>query len=275
MIKRIIKIIISLIYLISITSIRFFLFFKNHAKPDTFIILYYHSVPEKHLQGFIKQMDYLKKKTIPVPIYFKSISNNNKKYSSVTFDDAFQNVFNNAIPELYKRKIHAIIFVPAGNLGETPKWLLHSGHDDMNENITTAKQLSELNDEYITIGSHTMNHPHLPDLSDEKAFAEVHDSKVFLEKILPYQIKFIAFPYGEYNEKILNLCKSVGYEQVFTIEPISPYSSVYNYVRGRIEINPWDWRLEYQLKILGAYCWMQYASKLKRKIENLLLNIKG
>ena len=270
MIKRIIKIIISLIYILFILSKNSFLRRIKKYSGDSCIVLLYHSIPDIHLNKFYRQLDYIQKKTIPVSIDFDTLSNNSKRFSILTFDDAFQSVLKNALPELYKRKIHSTIFVPTGCLGKSPEWLKYIDHFDNKEQVATLSQLQDLNVEYVTIGSHTINHFHLPELSEENAFNEIKESKVFLEKYLSYEVKYLAFPFGEYNEKILDLCKTSDYKNVFTVDPNSPYLPVSDYRRGRVAIDPWDWTLEYQLKIVGAYSWMTYFSKFKRKIKSII-----
>ncbi len=269
MIKRTSKIIISLFFLTLIKITKPLSEILKQSTEDSFIILFYHSVPDKFIPNFLKQLDYLQKKTIPVSIDFKNPSGNNLRYSIITFDDAFQSALKNAIPELIKRGIPSTIFVPAGCLGKNPEWLKDTEHPDRHETIATIPELQNLNNEYISIGSHSMNHLHLPELTDEKAFYEIHESKIFLENNLKNQIKYLAFPFGEFNNKILELCKASGYEQVFTIDAYSQASSIRYYNRSRIEIEPSDWAIEYRLKITGAYSWMHYASKLKRKIKSV------
>jgi peptidoglycan/xylan/chitin deacetylase (PgdA/CDA1 family) len=191
-----------------------------------------------------------------VPIDFQKLSCNNTRYLIITFDDAFQSVIKNALPLLYQMKIPTTIFVPSGCIGEKAAWLQGTDHADKNEQVATLSQLLEINRDYVSIGSHSISHSHLPELNENDAMNEIKSSKLFLEKELNHKIKYIAFPFGEYNEKIIDLCKKSNYEQVFTIDTYSPYSSTTSYERGRVAIDPWDWTIEYRLKIMGAYSWM-------------------
>jgi hypothetical protein len=61
------------------------------------------------------------------------------------------------------------------------------------------------------IGSHTLNHPHLPDLALSDAKREIEGSKEYLEKTLRRKIKMFSYPYGEYNDDIAGLVKNAGY----------------------------------------------------------------
>lgn len=245
---------------------------KNKKISDSCIILFYHSIQKKYQKNFIKQLDYIQSKTTPVNIDFNDFKSENKRYSVLTFDDAFQSVIKYALPELYQRKIPSTIFVPVGCLGKKPEWLKDIDHPEKNEIVASALQLRELNNEFVSIGSHSVNHPNLTTLSESEIYHELYGSKTKLEKLVSYPINNIAFPFGAYNSRILELCKKTGYKHVFTTKPNIPYSSTCSFEKGRVGINPWDWTIEYRLKILGAYSWMPYISKIKNSIKYLFIS---
>jgi hypothetical protein len=60
-----------------------------------------------------------------------------------------------------------------------------------------------------------------------------------------------------------------GYRQAFSILPELSYFNSEKFVKGRIKVYASDWRLEYRLKLLGAYRWMPKAFLIKRKIRLL------
>ncbi|MBN1816836.1 MAG: polysaccharide deacetylase family protein, partial [Sedimentisphaerales bacterium] len=80
----------------------------------------------------------------------------------VTFDDAFANLRDHAVPVLEEYRIPALVFAVAGNLGRMPDWNMPAGHPERNEETMTVEQLTELSgNPFIRIGSHTMTHPDL------------------------------------------------------------------------------------------------------------------
>lgn len=270
MVKRIIKIVISIFYLLLLRFKNSFRTLIGKGQKDSCIVLLYHSVSDEYLDRFLKQLEFIQKKTVPVSIDFKKITDKGTRYSTLTFDDAFQSVLKNVMPVLEERKINSTIFIPAERLGQKPHWLSGSGHMDENEIIATKEQLLKLNSELVDFGSHTSNHCHLTELTDEQAYAELFESKKLLEKIFKRKIKHLAFPFGEYDKRILDISRGAGYENVFTVDPYSPYDSIFSFVRGRVVLDPWDWTVEYRLKIYGAYSWMPYASKIKSKIKSII-----
>jgi peptidoglycan/xylan/chitin deacetylase (PgdA/CDA1 family) len=185
---------------------------------------------------------------------------------AITFDDAFQSVAENAIPELIQRGIPSTIFVPTGNLGQHPEWDIEIDHPDRHEIVMTADQLRDLPSELVSIGSHTVMHPRLTHIEENDARRELSVSRHKLESILGRDIKVLSFPHGAYNEELVDLSRQAGYDRVFTIDPTLAFSNPGEYVTGRVQVNTTDWLLEFRLKAAGAYRWHPFVSALKRKL---------
>ena len=74
----------------------------------------------------------------------------------------------------------------------------------------------------ISIQSHTYTHPDLGKVSrragaETKLKHELVDSKNTLEQKLGIKIETLAYPYGVFNPKVLQLAKAAGYRNAFTI----------------------------------------------------------
>lgn len=80
----------------------------------------------------------------------------------------------------------------------------------------TADDLIKLSTvESIEIGSHTVHHPDLSNLSSTAQESELRDSKQYLESLLGREIKGFAYPYGtksDYTPETTELVKKVGYK---------------------------------------------------------------
>ena len=126
----------------------------------------------------------------------------------------------------------------------------------------------------MTIGSHTMTHPHLSVLPEETAKRELFESRQFLQQTLRREIRLFAFPHGAFDDAVVNWCREAGYRRVFSIEPTMTFSNSPKYVTGRVIADPTDWELEFRLKILGAYRWLPAAYGVKRKIRTMLKRYK-
>jgi len=264
---RIFKVIISIAYYFFIWPIYRYI---SKYRSQSCIILYYHSITQDERLRFIGQLDYLVKQTTPVPLDFRGPFRRNTRYSIVTIDDAYQSVIDRGVPELLKLKIPFTIFVPTGCLGKRPGWLEDPGHRDESDTVATKDALLAIPPEYVIFGSHTISHPHLPQLEENEAYHEINDSKSQLESLTHYGIKYLSFPFGDFSQEAVELCKKAGYRQVLTstFEPaISPLDK---YVKGRVCVNPSDWMIEFKLKLSGSYAWMPLASSLKKSIKNVV-----
>ena len=235
------------------------------VSAGTCVVLYYHSVSTEHRVRFARQMNALVRWTTPIKLSPCPPMMNGGRYAAVTQDDAYEDFIENALPELRKRNIPATVFVSTELLGKRPPW--SSGlEDNERERIMSAEQLRELPPELITIGSHTLTHPRLPDLTAEQAKIEISESRRKLERMLNREIKLFSFPFGAFNERLTEWCREAGYEQVFTSQPLLAFSDPHEFVTGRVWAEPYDWLLEFRLKLYGAYRWLPWAFALKRKV---------
>jgi peptidoglycan/xylan/chitin deacetylase (PgdA/CDA1 family) len=71
--------------------------------------------------------------------------------------------------------------------------------------------VEELSEEGHLIGSHTLSHPDLTQLSWKEARREVIESKKRLEKELEVEVDVFAYPFGASNEETERLIESSGY----------------------------------------------------------------
>ncbi len=240
------------------------LFNKDTA---TCVILYYHTVYPEEIESFAAQMDDLLRWTKPIPINEIGTLKSGGRYCSVTFDDGFVCVQENALPILAKRNIPAAIFVPSGCLGQKPPWL-DEGHADYKNAIMTQTQLNNLDKKLVLIGSHGRIHQNLLRIGHDEARKEIIQSKKELEDILKTPIETISFPHGDFNQFHIDMAIQAGYRQVYSILPELIYFGSDSFLRGRVKVDPSDWHLEYRLKLLGAYRWLPLAFSLKKSLKN-------
>ena len=261
MVKRVAKIFISLIYLIYL-QVKFCFTKRSDAIYCT--VIFYHSIPYDKIDRFKKQINILNKLTTPIPLSCEGSLNNKLRYSIVTFDDAFKSIINNAVPVLEKAKTPFALFIPAGQLDKNPGWLKDTGYKDEFEVVASAEELLRIPSKIATFGSHTINHYDLTQIKDNEALTEIKDSKKILESMLKREVNYFSFPYGRYTGKILDFCNEAGYTQVLGILPESPFTPLKSYIRGRIEVDPSDWYIEFIVKILGGYGWRTFSSSTKK-----------
>lgn len=225
------------------------------------VVLYYHGVSASEKQAFARQMDLLLRHAASF-----SLSNppaNGKPLSvALTFDDGFASVLDHAFPVLRDRHIPFTIFVPTGSLGTAPAWIIPGSPQDRGERVMTRTQLQALAaDPLVTIGSHTVSHPRVPDLQPEPARRELSQSKHVLEAITGGAVPLFSFPHGAFSPRDLKLARQAGYAQVFGIEPALAFTSPNQFIIGRVPVSPSDWPIEFRLKLAGAWRWLAKSAE--------------
>jgi peptidoglycan/xylan/chitin deacetylase (PgdA/CDA1 family) len=175
----------------------------------------------------------------------------------------------NALPVLAKRNIPAAIFVPSDCLGQQPPWL-DEGNVDHKNVVMTAAYLKNLDKNLVLIGSHCRTHPNLLQISQDEARKEIIQSKKELENIMNTPIETVSFPHGDFDQTHIDMAIQAGYRHAYSILPELISFGSDSFVRGRVKVDPSDWRMEYRLKLLGAYRWLPRAFKIKKKLGQLL-----
>jgi peptidoglycan/xylan/chitin deacetylase (PgdA/CDA1 family) len=187
-----------------------------------------------------------------------------RNYIAITFDDGFEDFLTQALPELEKRKIPATVFMIADGINR------EFGSESYAEKLLSLEQMRGLPPSLVTIGSHTLTHPMLAELSEGEARREIQQSKTKLEAILGREVRQFSFPYGGFNETLVELCREAGYKRVYTTLPAFAFERRDEFVTGRVRIDPTDWRLEVRLKLAGAYGWLPIAILWKRRIVSMM-----
>lgn len=268
MIKRCTKLLISFVFLAVTRFVASIAALFGRRRSPRCVVLYYHAVPPEQRQRFARQMDILLRWATPVRADLTGPLPPRKHYAAVTFDDAFQSVLHNALPELEQRRIPATIFVVTSCLGQHPGWLGDGYLANQSEITMTADELCSLPGSLVMLGSHTISHPYLTRLSAAEARREIEDSRRDLEALANCPVTLFSFPYGAASPELINLCREAGYRRAFTIEPVLAFSGLGQFVTGRVSVNPTDWPVEFWLKLLGGYRWQAAFSKVKRQIRS-------
>jgi peptidoglycan/xylan/chitin deacetylase (PgdA/CDA1 family) len=227
-------------------------------------------VLEKERGKFIRQLDYLSNKYSFVSLNSRSTATSKKNLISITFDDGLSSILKNALPELKKRDIPTTIFIPAAKIGSSPKWEQKGKKINYDDRILNRDELKELSDRGIEIGSHTLHHTDLRNVTSEVAREEFDLSKSYLEEIIGKEVVSFSFPYGSYNDDLINLAFNCGYGFVYTTQPEIISLPTKRKMFGRVGVDPDDSLLEFKLKAAGAYSWLPTASRWKKKIKKFL-----
>lgn len=122
-------------------------------------------------------------------------STTERKKIAITFDDALENVYQNAVPILKEFDARATVFAVADYIAD--------GTTKKNEYMDQTQLKSLVDDDLFTIGNHTKSHPHLERLAKQSAIErEIVQAKNDLEDQLETDIDRFSYPYGSYTAHI-------------------------------------------------------------------------
>jgi GT2 family glycosyltransferase/peptidoglycan/xylan/chitin deacetylase (PgdA/CDA1 family) len=167
-----------------------------------------------------------------------------KKPILVTFDDAYADTADYALPILKEYGFNAAVFVVTEQLAGTNTWDEVQGSGTLQ--LMTAEQVRSWARQEIEFGAHSRTHPHLTKLSASDLAAEVVDSKDDLTALLGYPPVAFAYPYGEYNEAVCDLVRG-QFEMAFSVEEGLNHLSGDLHILRRAYVGPGDSHIEFAL----------------------------
>lgn len=170
---------------------------RPYKATDTRFIKEYVCTPE----NFEIELSYLRSKGFN-PITFADLESYFSKNTTlpsnpliISFDDGWQSQYQYALPILEKYSMRATFFVYTNVIGT--KYYM------------TWEEIAALRDAGMEIGSHSLSHPVLTHINNPEK--EIFGSKKVLEDHLKIAITTFAYPFGQYNAKIVRLVKAAGY----------------------------------------------------------------
>ena len=135
----------------------------------------------------------------------------------LTFDDGYTNLFTNVHPLLQELGFVYTVFLVSEKVGKTNDWVACDGYEPTS--LLSWAEIEEMKSEGgVEFEAHTATHPHLGDIPAAEARREMADSKDILEQRLLKPMNTLCYPYGSFNEGVLDMAGEVGYTQAVTTE---------------------------------------------------------
>lgn len=185
--------------------------------PNAAILLYHHvssSTPASTSispEAFKSHMEYLDAHHTVVPLQdvVSAIQHNTtlpEKAVAITFDDGYANILSNAHPILADLGFPYAIFINPDEIGVGPKQL-------------TWEQVIAMHNDGVVFANHTLDHLHMLNGEQEmderawldKVWQNVESAEKKIEDKLDVSLKYLAYPFGEYNTALANKLKTEGY----------------------------------------------------------------
>jgi poly-beta-1,6-N-acetyl-D-glucosamine N-deacetylase len=123
----------------------------------------------------------------------------------ITMDDGYLSEYTRAMPILKQHHYPFCIFVYTQAVGS--------------KNYMNYDQLKQIRTCGGEVGCHTITHPCLLDLPEDKIEKEIVVSKQILEKNLGRPVRFFAYPFGQYDAKIRAIAKKAAFRLMLSSDP--------------------------------------------------------
>lgn len=128
---------------------------------------------------------------------------------ALTFDDGLQDFRTGALPILQRTGFPATLYVVAGLVGRTSRWLAPLGEGD--RPMLTVSELRDVAASGVEIGGHSMSHPELDVLDRKTAYREISQSRLVLQDLVGAPVRSFAYPHGYASRETRRLVREAGY----------------------------------------------------------------
>ena len=137
----------------------------------------------------------------------------------LTFDDGFRGVREHALPVLEERGWPFTVFLVSGLIGGADVWTRESNPDGRTYPLLDADEILDMQRRGVSFHSHTRSHASLPTLDDGELERELGDSRSALESLLGREVRYLAYPFGHLDERVVAATRLAGYRAAFSTQP--------------------------------------------------------
>ena len=201
---------------------------------------------------------------------FSRLNGENERQVVLTFDDAFVDFADHVYPVLSEMMIPATVFVPTGYIGLSSTWD-QDNPEIRPKRIMSTEHLRALSaDPLVDLGSHTVDHVSMRQLTEDDMRDQVLESRRSLEDVSGRPINMFSYPFGQrddFSSETEDVLRRAGYEMAVTT-CWGTRNSVRNGLRlRRIWLKEADDDSTVHAKINGNYDWIGVKELLGHTIR--------
>jgi peptidoglycan/xylan/chitin deacetylase (PgdA/CDA1 family) len=168
----------------------------------------------------------------------------------LSFDDAFRDVAENALPTLEELGFRATVFVSTGVADGRDRFDWY----ETQPAVLAWHEIVELErGGHLEFEAHTVTHPNLLALDERAAYDEIARSKSELEDRLGRVVTAFAYPTGLFAERERRLVREAGFSIAVSCEPGLNVRETDAYALRRRQIDARDSLLDFRAKIAGGH----------------------
>lgn len=175
----------------------------------------------------------------------------------LTFDDGYRDCVNNTVPILKRHGFTAIFYIVAGLVGGTSRWLLKERGFELP--LADWRSVERLDAAGFELGSHSMTHPRLTELSSAACREELVESRRLIEKRLGHKVVHLSYPFGRLDDRVRSLAEEAGYRSACSVRTGLSSLDDDRLALARVPVNgdetlrDFIWRLQTALTITGYF----------------------
>ncbi len=132
-----------------------------------------------------------------------------KKPVILTFENGYRNTHRLAFPLLKSFGVNAVVFALGDRTIRYDEWNRQMGFAP--EELAFDDELREMHEAGFEIGAHSLTHPDLTKLPEDRAWHEVAGAKNALEAVLLRPITSFSYPFGATNDRVRAIVSKAGY----------------------------------------------------------------
>jgi peptidoglycan/xylan/chitin deacetylase (PgdA/CDA1 family) len=191
----------------------------------------------------------------------------------LTFDDGFRDNFETALPLLREYGFGAFVFVlpPLVDSGGALGWAEVAA--DLRRYPTTMRSvtwamLEEMKEGGFEVGSHTLTHPHLPELDDGALREELWESRARVKERLG-ACDTLAYPFGDWSDRVAVAAADCGYSYAFSLPTKTGQrrATAHSIPRINVDYRDGERRFEAKLSALGKRVILSPAIAAVRRLR--------
>ncbi len=191
------------------------------------LVLMYHSVEAYesdpyqvtvHPRRFDQQLRWLRRRGLRGVGMRELLAGRTAGLVGLTFDDGYRDFATEVMPALLRYGFSATVFVVAGSIGEHNSW----DAPGPRKPLMSADEVPRAADAGFEIGSHSLVHARMPELTDGQLFDHVRRSRLLLSALIGSEVTGFCYPYGAAGAREASAVREAGYDYACAVQPVDP-----------------------------------------------------
>ena len=137
----------------------------------------------------------------------------------LTFDDGYLGIYEHAFPRLSQMGWPATVFLVSDLIGKEDTWTGHENPSGKTYPLLGRSEIEAMVRGGFSFHSHSRSHPDLRQLAKSRLMEELVGARRDLENLLGRPVPYLAYPYGRYDENVVDVVKACGYTAAFSVQP--------------------------------------------------------